>query len=325
MKSFSIYPLEFYPIFKDRIWGGEKLKTLLNKEISSNLTGESWELSTVEGDISMIKNGAYQNILLQNLIELFPKEVLGTVVFERFGTQFPLLFKFLDAQQDLSIQVHPNDELAMKRHHTFGKTEMWYVMQADLDSKLIIGFKHQSTPEKYINSLKNNQILDLLETFHVKEGDAFMLETGTIHAIGAGTLIAEIQQTSDITYRIYDFDRKDSNGNKRELHTDLALEAINYNVIDSKRDYDKTINSTNNIVDCKYFTTNYIDLQGNIAFKKDKKSFTVLMCVEGSFEIKYFEETSKYEKGQTLLLPAFLNDFELIGNATILEIFIKSY
>ena len=319
----KLYPLQFQPILKDRIWGGTKLKTYLNKPITSEITGESWEISTVENDVSVIANGFYVGKSLNELINEFPEEILGTKVFERFGKQFPLLFKYLDAREDLSIQLHPNDELAKKRHNSYGKTEMWYVMQADEDARLIVGFKEKSNSEEYIQNLENKTLLDILDTKKVKKGDVFFLETGTIHAIGAGTVIAEIQQTSDITYRIYDFDRVDANGNTRELHVDLALDAINYDVVQAEKKYSKLDNKSNEVVDCSYFTTNFIPLNGNVKVTKNQKSFTVYMCVDGEFELILNEEKYNYKKGDTVLIPAILTDFQLDGKAAILEIYIS--
>ena len=197
----KLYPLQFEPILKDRIWGGEKLKTVLNKPITSKITGESWELSTVEGDVSIVANGSLKGKTLTDIIEELPNEILGAKVYKRFGKQFPLLFKYLDAREDLSIQVHPNDKLAKERHNSFGKTEMWYIMQADADARIIVGFKENSSKEEYLENLNNNSLVSILDDVKVKQGDVFFLETGTVHAIGAGLVVAEIQQTSDITYR----------------------------------------------------------------------------------------------------------------------------
>jgi mannose-6-phosphate isomerase len=319
----KLYPLQFEPILKERIWGGTKLKTFLNKPITSDITGESWEISTVENDISVVANGAFKGKSLNELINEFPEAVLGTEVYAQFGKQFPLLFKYLDAREDLSIQVHPNDVLAKKRHNSFGKTEMWYVMQADIDAELIVGFKEKSSPEEYVKNLNNKTLLNILDTIKVKQGDAFLLNTGTIHAIGAGIVIAEIQQTSDITYRVYDFDRVDANGNQRELHIDLALEALNYEKIETQRLYSKTENTSNEVVDCKYFTTNYIPLQDVMEIHKNQNSFTVYMCVDGSFQITVDGENYNYQKGDTVLIPAALTDFQLSGKASILEIYIS--
>ena len=319
----KFYPLQFEPILKERIWGGEKLKTILNKSITSNITGESWELSTVEGNVSTVANGEWKGKLLTEIINSLPDEILGTTVHARFGKQFPLLFKYLDAREDLSIQVHPNDVLAKKRHNSFGKTEMWYVMQADNDAKIIVGFKEDSDAAEYLENLKNKTLLSILDTVKVQVGDVFFLETGTVHAIGAGLVVAEIQQTSDITYRIYDFDRVDVHGNTRELHVDLAMDAINYNKVQAKKEYTKKINESNGIVDCPYFTTNFIPLDGEISVSKSGESFTVYMCVEGSFEIENNNSKLHYIKGDTVLIPAAMNEFILNGKASILEIYIS--
>jgi mannose-6-phosphate isomerase len=319
----KLYPLKFNPIFKDRIWGGTKLKTFLDKPITSDITGESWEISTVENDVSVVENGIFKGKSLNDLIDEFPNELLGKTVYRNFGKQFPLLFKYLDAREDLSIQLHPNDELAKKRHNSFGKTEMWYVMQADENARLILGFKEKSSPEEYLKNLNNKTLLNILDTKKVKQGDVFFLETGTIHAIGAGTVIAEIQQTSDITYRVYDFDRVDARGNTRELHNDLALEAINYETVDAQKKYFKVENTPNKVVDCPYFTTNFIPLNGGINVSKTQNSFTVYMCVDGNFNITKGEEIFSYKKGDTILIPASLTVFQLSGKASILEIYIS--
>ncbi|MFV8464701.1 type I phosphomannose isomerase catalytic subunit [Flavobacterium sp. LB1P62] len=319
----KFYPLQFEPILKERIWGGEKLKTVLNKSIISKITGESWELSTVEGDVSVVANGEWKGKLLTILINECPNEILGTAVHDRFGKQFPLLFKYLDAREDLSIQVHPNDELAKKRHNSFGKTEMWYIMQADDDARIIVGFKEKSDANDYLENLKNKTLLSILDDVKVKSGDVFFLETGTVHAIGAGLVVAEIQQTSDVTYRLYDFDRVDAKGNTRELHVDLALEAINYNTVETKREYTKNVNESNEVVDCPYFTTNFIPLDGEITVSKSGKTFTVYMCLEGGFEIDFDNSKAQYKKGDTVLIPAAMNTFILNGKASILEIYIS--
>lgn len=319
----EFYPLQFTPIFKERIWGGTQLKTVLNKPIDAEKTGESWEISSVSDNVSIVSNGIYKGKSLNELLAEFPKQVLGTRVFEQFGNQFPLLFKFIDAQQDLSIQLHPNDELAKKRHNSFGKTEMWYVMQAEQGSRMIVGFKEKSSPEEYLENLNNKTLLTILDTQTVKEGDVFFLETGTIHAIGAGIVVAEIQQTSDITYRVYDFDRVDADGIPRELHVDLALDAINYDVVAAKRSYSKVQNNANEIVDCPYFTTNYIAITDRVALTSNPSTFKVLMGVSGDFELVMDNVTYTYTKGDTLLIPAGAPNFELKGKASVLEIYIK--
>lgn len=317
------YPLQFAPILKERIWGGEKLKTILNKPITSSITGESWELSTVEGDVSVVANGILKGKSLMELIDEIPNEILGTKVYERFGKQFPLLFKYLDAREDLSIQVHPNDKLAKERHNSFGKTEMWYVMQADADARIIVGFKEDSSKEEYLKHLNDKTLVSILDDVKAKSGDVFFLETGTVHAIGAGLVVAEIQQTSDITYRLYDFDRKDAQGNTRELHVDLALDAINYNKVETQKKYETKTNTSNVVVDCPYFTTNFIPLENKVEVSKSGETFTVYMCIEGSFEIEYNGFKQSYIKGDTVLVPAEINAFILTGKASILEIYIS--
>lgn len=317
----KVYPLIFEPILQDRIWGGTKLKTDLGKQnLPTETTGESWELSEVEGHVSMIANGEYKGQSLTSLLEKYPAEIMGYKVHEKFGTAFPLLFKFLDAKEDLSIQVHPNDELAKKRHNSFGKTEMWYVMQADEGARIIVGFKHKSSPEEYLEHLQNKSLIEILNEVPVKKGDVFLLETGTIHAIGAGIVIAEIQQTSDITYRVYDWDRVDAQGKSRELHVEQALDAMNYNVTDTKKHYTTLENQSNVMVDCPYFTTSLLPLNGSSGVNKDGSSFTVYICTEGEFSIEASDEKHDFTKGDTILIPASLKVYILSGKATLLEI-----
>lgn len=302
----NLYPLKFEPILKERLWGGTKLKEVLGKPIENDITGESWELSGVKGDISVVANGPLAGTSLQEIIDQMPEELLGKDVVERFGKDFPILIKFIDAKQDLSIQLHPNDALAKERHNSFGKTEMWYVMDADPGANLIVGFNRNVTKEEYSESLENDTLLDLLNYEEVKEGDTFFINTGKIHAIGAGVLLAEIQQTSDITYRVFDFNRKDKNGNLRELHTDLALDAMDYKKKDDfKVDYRRDLDTVNTMVDCPYFKTNFLNLNQNLDLEISKRSsFTILMCVGGSAEIKSDTRSVGIRKGETVLIPA---------------------
>jgi len=316
----KFYPLTFTPILKDRIWGGTKLKTYLNKPIVSETTGESWEISTVPNDISVVNNGVLKGKNINEIIDLYPEEILGKSVITRFGKQFPLLFKFIDAKEDLSIQLHPNDVLAKERHNSFGKTEMWYVMQADESARLVVGFKNDSNQQEYLAHLENKNLIDLLNEYPVSKGDVFFLETGTIHAIGAGVVVAEIQQTSDVTYRIYDWDRVDANGNGRELHTELALDAINYQTTTSKIDYKEVANKSTAVVDCPYFVTNIIALQETFIWKRTKQAFTVFMCTNGQFEMIVNGEILRYRMGDTILIPACMENLTLRGKATLLEI-----
>ncbi|MBT2161786.1 type I phosphomannose isomerase catalytic subunit [Zobellia barbeyronii] len=318
-----MHPLKFNPILKERLWGGTKLKDVLGKPIENDITGESWELSTVPGDISVVSNGDLAGASLQDLIEKDPESVLGKSVYKRFGTDFPILIKFIDAKQDLSIQLHPNDELAKKRHNSFGKTEMWYVMDADDDASLIVGFNKDVSKEEYAKSIENDTLLDLLNYEKVKEGDTFFINTGKIHAIGAGVLLAEIQQTSDVTYRVFDFNRKDKNGNLRELHTEQALDAIDYNKKDDfKVEYKNDKNTVNDMVDCPYFKTDFLDLNSGLTQDvTNRDSFTIFMCVGGSATIANENGSVEIKKGETTLLPAASNTIKITTQgAKLLEV-----
>jgi mannose-6-phosphate isomerase len=316
----KLYPLTFEPIYKERIWGGTKLKEYLNKSFDGNTIGESWELSTVANDVSVVANGEFAGLNLNELIEKYPTEILGSKSIEKYGLEFPLLFKFLDAKEDLSIQVHPNDELAKQRHNSFGKTEMWYVMQADENARLVVGFKNKTNKKDYLKHLEEKTLVAILNETQVKKGDTFFLETGTVHAIGAGVLIAEIQQTSDVTYRLYDWDRVDANGKGRELHNDLAVEAINYQETKTKIQYKNKKNESVNLVDCPFFKTNILEVSGTYNWKKKKESFTVFMCTEGSFVLVTPNSKSEFKKGDTVLIPAILDEFQIIGETSLLEI-----
>lgn len=308
-----MYPIKFKPILKERLWGGTKLKTLFNKPIETDITGESWEVSAVKGDISVVANGEFKDKSLQELIDLYPNELLGKHVYERFGTDFPILIKFIDAREDLSIQVHPNDDLAKKRHNSFGKTEMWYVMQADPGAKLIVGFNKDVTKEEYQKHLTEGTLTDIMNYEEVSEGDTFFINTGKVHAIGGGIIIAEIQQTSDITYRVYDFNRKDKNGNLRELHTELALEAIDYQKKDDfKVSYSKSENTTNKMVDCPYFITHYLSLSEDFEKKIGAEdSFHIYMCVKGSGIVSDGETELSINQGETVLFPAVCDTLQV--------------
>ncbi|WP_188370728.1 type I phosphomannose isomerase catalytic subunit [Muriicola marianensis] len=308
-----MYPLKFHPILKERLWGGTKLADQLNKPSTSDITGESWELSGVEGDVSIVANGSLKGSSLNDLIQRWGDDLLGKSVVDRFGKEFPILIKFIDAKQDLSIQLHPHDELARSRHNSFGKTEMWYIMDAEDDASLIVGFNQPMTKEQYIRSLEDKSLLEYMNYEKVKPGDTYFINTGKIHAIGAGVLLAEIQQTSDITYRVYDFDRRDKEGNLRELHTDLALDAIDFEQKDDfKVTYGRDKDEVNPMVDCPYFKTNYLNLRKDLLLDtRERDSFTILMCVEGDAVVANEEGSASLTKGETLLLPACSEKIEI--------------
>lgn len=319
----NLYPLKFYPILKERLWGGTKLKQVLGKPIISDITGESWELSGVAGDVSVVANGELSGTSLRDLILNHPEDILGKGVAARFGTEFPILIKFIDAKQDLSIQLHPNDELAKKRHNSLGKTEMWYIMDADPQAELIIGFNKQVSREEYAKSIEEDSLLDLLNYEQVKEGDTFFINTGKIHAIGAGVLLAEIQQTSDITYRVFDFNRKDKDGNFRELHTELALDAIDYEKKnDFKITYSRDRDSINPMVSCLYFKTDFLHLTEPMQLDVSlRDSFTIYICVAGSATVGNEFGEADLQKGETVLVPAGSKQIDIkTTNAKLLEV-----
>jgi mannose-6-phosphate isomerase len=307
------YPIKFIPIFKNRLWGGKKLDTVLGKPIEGERVGESWELSGVPGDVSVVANGPYAGKTLEDLIQSHPEELLGAEVLRRFGTEFPILIKFIDAREDLSIQLHPGDELAKKRHNSFGKTELWYIMDAEPGSELIIGFNRDVDREEYQAALNEGRLLDLLHYEPVGEGDAFFINSGKIHAIGGGILLAEIQQSSDVTYRVYDFDRRDAEGNPRQLHTDLALEAMDYEKRDDFRiAYSRAKNTAAPMVDSTYFKTTYLELDTALARQfKTRDSFRAYVCVGGSATLELGAYSVPVASGETALLPAAAPDLRI--------------
>jgi mannose-6-phosphate isomerase len=320
----SLYPFKFNPILKDKIWGGEKLAQQFNKQSKSKDLGESWEISAVPGDISIISNGDLKGKSLQEILNLYQSELLGESNFKRFGKEFPLLIKFIDAKDDLSIQLHPNDALAKARHNSFGKTEMWYVMQADKDANLIVGFNQKIDKETYLKHLDNKTLTKILNFDKVKEGDTYFIEAGRVHAIGAGVLLAEIQQTSDVTYRVHDWDRVDADGNERELHNDIAIDAFNFDMKDDFRvDYKQLKNASNEMVSCPFFTTNFIELDTMLKKENTHDSFVIYMCVDGEVEVS--TETSKdlISKGETILIPAAIKNYNLKTDyAKLLEVYV---
>lgn len=321
-----LYPLKFKPILKEKIWGGNKLYKYLGKG-SPEMTncGESWELSGLQDDLSIVSNGFLEGNNIQELIEIYMGDLVGEKVYEKFGDEFPLLIKFIDAQQDLSIQVHPNNEMAMDKHNAYGKTEMWYVLDAEPDARLVSGFKRKTNPESFAKILENGNPEDYLNIEKVKKGDLFFIPAGRVHAIGAGVLLAEIQQTSDVTYRLFDYNRKDNNGNLRELHLDLAMEAIDFTVEESYRtNYKALPNLESKLIHCEHFNTNILDFDKEIHKEYTFiDSFVIYICLEGSFEIQHNNETTEVKKGETVLIPAELKTLDLkpYTKAILLEVY----
>ena len=320
----KLYPLKFKPILKDKIWGGTKLSEQFNKLSDSKQLGESWEISTVPGDVSQVINGKFKSQDLQDLLELYKEDLIGGKNYKRFGNSFPLLIKFIDAKQDLSIQLHPDDELAKARHNSFGKTEMWYVMQADKDASLIVGFNQKIDKETYLKCFKENTLAQIVNFDKVKEGDTYFIEAGRVHSIGAGVLLAEIQQTSDITYRVYDWDRVDEEGNERELHNDIAIDAFKFDLKDDFRvNYSREKNVSNKMISCPFFTTNFIDLDSNLEKKNTHDSFLIYMCVDGKVEVVAEDSKEIISKGETILVPASVKHFKLNSHsAKLLEVYV---
>ena len=302
----NLYPLKFRPIFKQTIWGGNKLRDYLHKTLAPENTGESWELSAVKGNVSVAKNGPLAGKDLDFLCKHFGPELLGEKVCARTGNDFPLLFKFIDAAKDLSVQVHPNDDLARSRHNSFGKTEMWYVLQADKGARLMSGFSEETDKAEYPQLVQSGEILDRLGSYEVTAGDCFFIPSGRIHAIGAGLVVAEVQQTSDITYRIYDYHRKGPDGKERQLHTDLALDAVDFTVqSDARTHYIARLNQAVTAVQCPFFTVNVLELQGAVQRNlQEQKSFVVYMCAKGQAELECKGYKLPLQTGETVLIPA---------------------
>jgi mannose-6-phosphate isomerase len=327
-KMKDLYPLKFKPIIKETIWGGSKLRSVLNKNTHFERCGESWEISGVKNNLSVVSEGFLKGNNIEELVEVYMGDLVGDSIYEKFGTSFPLLIKFIDATDVLSIQVHPDDKLAKERHNSSGKTEMWYILEGDPDSELICGFSKRVDKETYLKYLNENKINRILNFEKVQRGDVFFIPAGRVHAIGSGILLAEIQQTSDITYRIFDWNRFDKEGNPRELHTDLALDAIDYKYYDNyKTAYNTSLNKTTNIVDCPYFFTNILKFDKSVT--KDYNlldSFVIYMCIEGQFIIRPDKGAEvEVKKGETILLPAAIKNLMLVPEvySEVIEVYIK--
>ena len=324
----ALYPLKFKSIYKDKIWGGQKIRTYLGKDFGSLPNcGESWEISGVKTDVSVVDGGALNGESLAGLLEQYKGELVGEKIYAHFGNTFPLLVKFIDANDWLSIQVHPNDELAKKHHNSFGKTEMWYIIESDPGSTLISGFNRQINEQIYLEKFNSGHLMDILNKETANAGDTFFLPAGRVHTIGKGLLLAEIQQTSDITYRIYDFDRVDDQGHKRELHTQEALAALDYNFYsDYKTKYTPKVNEDVHLVTCPYFTTNVMDFtHGTTKDYSHLDSFVIHVCVAGAYTLVCNGQSYEVKMGESILLPKVIDQVELktTGGFKILESYIE--
>ncbi|MFO8055319.1 MAG: type I phosphomannose isomerase catalytic subunit [Bacteroidales bacterium] len=323
-----LYPFKFKPVYQKKLWGGSKIRQQLNhREAPAMQCGEAWVLSGVPGNESLVINGELKGNNLNELVEIFMGELVGDKLFTEYGEIFPVLIKFIDANSWLSIQVHPDDKLAEKRHGSFGKTEMWYILQAEEGSQLISGFNRKVERQEYLKSVEEGRLKDLLNFEQVKQGDVFYIPAGRVHALGPGILLTEIQQTSDITYRIYDWDRLDASGLPRELHTEQAIEAIDFSVKENyKTSYTIKKNASSNLVSSEKFSANLVLLdQGMKKDYSELDSFVAYVCIEGNMQIIAGNKTPlTLSKGETLLIPNAINHIEIYPQATVkfLEVFV---
>ena len=327
----QLYPLLFEPNLHEVVWGGNKLRLYKGLEPSDEPIGESWEVSAVPTSTSIVSNGMYAGKDLISVINENPDAILGKKVNEKYQGKLPLLVKFIDAKHDLSIQVHPNDEMAMRAHDKMGKSEMWYVIKADKDAHLYAGFKQEITPEEYQQRIADGTITEVLADHKVKAGDVFYLPAGRVHAICGGILLAEVQQSSDVTYRIFDYNRPGKDGKPRELHTELAAKALDYHVIDNYRtDYTETSNKAVQIIDSPYFSVRVMEVSK--VFHRDLRkydSFIITMCIEGDCKIRVRSTGVEIllKQGNSTLIPAAIADYDIIpqcGKTRILDAFIDN-
>ena len=326
----ELYPLKFQPIIKDKIWGGNSLANHFGKQQGAlpNI-GESWEISGVQQNLSIVENGFLAGNNLEEIIEVYMGDITGDAIYEKFGNEFPLLIKLIEAREDLSIQVHPGDSMAKERHGAYGKTEMWYILENEPDAIIYTGFNNGVTKEAYLEAVKNGNVHELLNIEKAEKGDVFFTPAGRVHAIGAGTVLIEIQQTSDITYRISDWNRQTSGSSKRELHTDLALDALDFSETSARKKISAQpeMNVFQNLVNCDFFNTSLLKfnkkLTKNYYFTD---SFVIYICIEGEFAVCCGNSVEKVMTGETILLPAMIKEVTLepSGKAKILEIYINS-
>lgn len=327
-----LYPIKFIPRLKERLWGGHDLLARVKagkgvKIDPSKPYGESWDLSAVEGDVSVVANGYLKKNNLEELIEVYMGNLIGEKNYERYGLTFPLLIKSLDCHDVLSVQVHPDDALAAERHNSYGKTEMWYVVGCQEGAALYVGFKDKNiTRESYLQALNEDRLPELMNRVEVKVGDVFFIPAGTVHALGKGIEVLEIQQTSDVTYRIYDWNRVDDNGEPRELHTALAVDAIDFarDAATCHMKYESVANKSVKMVDCPYFTTNMIAVDGSAEFDyASLDSFVLYICVDGEVDVTIGEHSEHLGSYELVMIPAEANNVEIAGNGKLLEVYIK--
>ncbi len=326
-----LYPLKFKPRVKERIWGGHAIVERKGKALSridkDKLYGESWDLSSVKGDISVVANGFLKGNNLEEVIEVYMGELVGEANFERYGLEFPLLVKYLDCNDKLSVQVHPNDELAEERHNSFGKTEAWYIADCKPGAAIYLGFKDLNiTREEYISAVAESRLEPLLNRVEVKKGDVFFIPAGTVHALGAGIEVVEVQQTSDVTYRIYDWDRVDASGKGRELHTALAVDAIDFEADADllHKQYHLQRGGEAKVIDSPYFTMVMQDVASKHVIDRSMlDSFIIYICLSGSVRLTANGAEESLAMGELVLIPAEVDEICFEGDAQLMEVFVK--
>ena len=316
----NLKPFKFEPYLKSVLWGGEKIAKYKGIVTDQHNIGESWEISGVDGHESVVAEGDDKGLNLRQIIEKYKGDLVGNAVYAKYGDTFPLLVKIIDAKGDLSVQVHPDDTLAKARHNSYGKTEMWYIIDAEEGAPIYAGLSKQISPEEYEKLVAENAIMDVIARHDSHAGDLFFLPAGRIHAIGAGNLLAEIQQTSDITYRVYDFDRRDANGNPRELHTEQAKDAIDYTVYpEYKSEYDRNGKSATPLVKCQYFDVKREIIDGVSTIDASADSFMIIMCLDGEATITdNLGGVTHVKKGESILVPAVITSMKAEGKATFM-------
>lgn len=322
-----LYPLKFKPVYKDYIWGGRNLEKL-NKSLPDGNVAESWEISCHKDGMSIVENGELAGKTLEEIIKEHGKEILGASIKEKFGDNFPLLIKLIDANKDLSVQVHPNDEYAILHENgENGKNEIWYIVSCKPGAKIVYGLKEHVTKEEFLSSIKENKIKDCLNYRKVSPGDFIYIPAGTIHAIGEGIVIAEIQQSSNLTYRVYDYDRVDKSGNKRELHVDKAMEVINFNPMKNhEQEQNKVYIGKSSTRQCKikskYFNVDLYDINEEIKEVSDKNTFYIYVVVDGKGKINYANKSMDIAVGDSVLIPAGLREHSIEGQVKLLKTYI---
>lgn len=318
-------PIKFLPYFKSTIWGGDEISRFKGISLNCKDIGESWELSAVPGCESIVADGEDCGLTLKDLVVKYREELVGKHVYERFGDEFPLLVKFIDAKDDLSLQVHPDDRLAKQRHNSFGKTEMWYILNSQKNAKIHTGLTRQIDVDEYEKRVSEKTLMEVVGSYDSTPGDLFFLPAGRLHAIGTGNFLVEIQQSSDITYRVDDYGRRDSEGNLRELHTELAKDAIDYEYYPDCKSTSRLIDpATENLVKCDYFNVNKVTVNGEQSIQNSEDSFMGLVCIGGEGKLKVDGIATSVKQGETLLLPAHVDEFDIEGTMSLLTVVIPS-